>query len=109
MNRTLILALVAGLCVPVATSALAKGDTPARPDSSPKGTINVSCYRGALKTVAWDRPNAVFIEDLRKVGYSYEEATNIGERVCRDEWGVDNPEHKIDTLRQILRETPPHR
>ncbi len=108
MKKTVIMALVAGFALPLGTAAFAAGDTPSPADNDPN-RINVSCYRGLLKTVAWDRPNAVFIEDLRQLGYTYEEAHVIGERVCRDEYGVDDGAYKINLLKKILRETPPRR
>lgn len=103
MKKTfLVVMLAAGLSSHQAVA----NDTPSAPDNDPN-RINVSCYRGPLKTVAWDRPNAVFIEDLVQLGYDYEVAHAIGERVCRDEYGVGNGEHKIATLRRILAENPP--
>ncbi len=106
MKKTIICSLVAGLAVPLTTATIAFG-APSHPESSPKGTINISCYRGALKnTVAWDRPNAVFVEDLITYGYTWEQAHSIGQRVCRDEWGVGDSEHKIKTLKTILRKHP---
>ncbi len=107
MFRVQFAVLAAGLALLGTDPASARSDTPSEPTSSPKGTINVSCYRGPLKTVAWDRPNAVFIEDLRRYGYSFEQAHVIGERVCRDEYGVDNAQHKIETLKRLLREVRP--
>ncbi|MEM9248948.1 MAG: hypothetical protein AAGB05_09660 [Pseudomonadota bacterium] len=77
------------------------------PHDSDPSKINISCYRGALKTVAWDRANSVFIEDLIQLGYSYEKATVIAEHICRDEYGVRNPPHQIEQLREILRTDPP--
>ncbi|NDR59510.1 hypothetical protein [Aliiruegeria sabulilitoris] len=108
MKKTIIATLVAGLTMPLGTAAFANDRSqPAHPESSPKGTIHVSCYRGALKnTVAWDRPNAVFIEDLVKYGYSMEQAHSLGMRVCRDEWGVGDSEHQINTMKRLLREHP---
>ncbi|MDV7141619.1 hypothetical protein R3X27_02880 [Tropicimonas sp. TH_r6] len=107
MKTTLMVALLAGLAIPAGTAAFARGDTPSKPDSSPKGTINISCYRGIARTVAWDRPNAVFVEDLIKYGYGFKEAHIIGERVCRDEWGVGDHGHMKETLLRLLRESPP--
>ena len=109
MNRNFLLAvLAAGLCTQFASDAQAQS-MPSPSDNDPN-RINVSCYRGPLRnTVAWDRPNAVFVEDLIQLGYTYPEAHAIGERVCRDEYGVVNSEHKIATLMSILKESPPRR
>ncbi|WP_068109810.1 hypothetical protein [Tropicimonas marinistellae] len=101
----LIAAMVAGASVFATGNALAD-DLPS-PSDNDRMTINVSCYRGALKTVAWDRPNAVFIDDLLQLGYTPEQADAIGNRVCRDEYGVGNGAHKIETLKKLLKEIPP--
>lgn len=77
------------------------------PSDNDANKITISCYRGPMRTVAWDRPNAVFIDDLVQLGYSREMAHVIGERVCRDEYGVRNPPHQIQSLNRILAQTPP--
>ncbi|MFD0978960.1 MULTISPECIES: hypothetical protein [Tropicimonas] len=100
-------ALAAGLTLGLASSAMAQMKSIPSPADDNPNQINVSCYRGPLKTVAWDRPNAVFIEDLVQLGYSFQEAHAIGERVCRDEYGVGNGDHKIATLMKLLKENPP--
>ncbi|PRY25421.1 hypothetical protein CLV78_102600 [Aliiruegeria haliotis] len=105
MKKLTMVAVAAAIALPVGGAAFAQGK-PSHPESSGKGTINISCYRGALKTVAWDRPNAVFIEDLLSYGYTWKQAHTIGERVCRDEYGVGNGEHKIATLKRLMVEHP---
>lgn len=104
--RTSLIAsiLLAGL----ATQSFAKEatDRPS-PSDTDAAKITISCYRGLVKTVAWDRANAVFLDDLRQLGYSHSVATDIGERVCRDEYGVDDHEHMRKTLIRLMRETPP--
>jgi hypothetical protein len=65
------------------------------------GTITVSCFRGPWKEVIWDRPNAVFVDSLVNVGYTYERAHAIAERVCRDEALVGNPGAMRETMRRI--------
>lgn len=108
MRTLAILALAAGLTGP--TAGVAVADTLSSPADNDPNRINVSCYRGAFRNVvAWDRPNAVFVNDLVQLGYSYPDAHAIGERVCRDERGIGNAEHKISTLRQLMAETPPKR
>ena len=104
MNKfALVAALVAGT---LAGGAAVAGDRPSPIDNDPN-RINISCYRGALPTVAWDRANAVFIQDLMQVGYSYEKATVIAEHICRDEFGVRNAEHQVMRLKEVLRADPP--
>lgn len=98
-------ALLTLLALPLATAVSAK-DMPSRPDTDPS-KITISCFRGPLRVVAWDRPNAVFIDDLVQLGYSRPEAHAIGERVCRDEYGVYNPEYQLQSLGRILAQTPP--
>ena len=69
--------------------------------------ITVSCARFALKGVIWDKPQAVFLDDLVAAGYTQERAYAIGMRVCRDETLVGNPAAMGATMRNILRTTPP--
>lgn len=71
--------------------------------------ITVSCARFSLKGVIWDKPQAVFTDDLVRAGYTYERAHAIGERVCRDEALVGNTAAMGATMRNILRTTPPGR
>jgi len=98
-------ALAAGLIAASATTASAQSMP--SPHNDDPGLINISCYRGWLETVAWDRPNSVFVEDLVQLGYTRDQAMVIGEQICRDEYGVRNPSHQISQLRQILRDDPP--
>ena len=81
-------------------------DMPTKPGSEP-GVITISCFRGPTVDVIWDRPNAVFIEDLVRLGYTYPEAHSIGERICRDEYGVRDSGHMKSSLLEILRKSPP--
>lgn len=98
-------ALAAGLLA--ASATLASAQNLPSPHNSDPNLVNISCYRGWLDTVAWDRPNSVFVEDLVQLGYTRSKATVIGEQICRDEYGVRNPQHQIAQLRQILRDDPP--
>lgn len=78
---------------------------PTKPGSNP-AAITISCFRGPTSNVIWDRPNAVFVEDLVRVGYTYPQAHAIGERVCRDEYGVGNHDHMRMSLVEIMAKTP---
>jgi len=98
--------VTAAMAIPAAAQTVDRSDLPTRPESTP-GQITISCYRGAVKTIAWDRANAIFIDDLRRLGYTFEQATVIGERVCRDEYGYKNPAYLRETLLRLMRETPP--
>lgn len=69
----------------------------------------ISCYRGPWEAVAWDKPNAVFLDDLVEYGYSQTQAMAIGRRVCRDEYGIGNEEYLKATLLRIIAEQPPRR
>ena len=69
-------------------------------------TVVVSCFRGPLREVIWDHPNGVFIESLASLGYSYERATAIAERVCRDRSLVGNPEGLKSVTRGIIQSAP---
>ncbi len=90
----------------VAASSLSAQTLPTKPGSN-AGVITISCFRGPSSSVIWDRPNAVFVEDLVRHGYSYPQAHAIGERVCRDEYGVRQPDYMSTSLLQIMAETPP--
>ncbi|GIT89947.1 hypothetical protein JANAI62_05690 [Jannaschia pagri] len=71
--------------------------------------ITVSCARFSLKGVIWDKPQAVFLDDLVRAGYSPERAYAIGNRICRDEALVGNTAAMGATMRNILRASPPGR
>lgn len=100
--------MLCGLVLGSAPVPILAQSMPSPSDTSAR-QITISCYRGPTRTVAWDRANAVFLDDLRQLGYSQTQATAIGERVCRDEYGVDNPDHLRATLMRIMRETRPAR
>lgn len=107
--RTFLIAatLLTGVVAQAPTVATAQNlELPSPSDNDPS-RITISCYRGPTKTVAWDRANAVFLDDLRQLGYTHSQATDIGERVCRDEYGVDNFSHMRQTLLRLMQETPP--
>ena len=101
-GAALVLACLAGS----SGSAGPKKASPTKPGTD-GNAITISCYRGPTTTVIWDRPNAVFIHDLVKIGYTYPQAHAIGERICRDEHGLDQHEYLITSLRQIMATTPP--
>ncbi|MBM2576247.1 hypothetical protein JQC91_08005 [Jannaschia sp. Os4] len=70
--------------------------------------IRISCDRSLLKNkVVFDRAMGVFLDDLASLGYSNAEAVAIGERVCRDERLVGNPEAMAAQVRNIIRTQPP--
>ena len=48
-----------------------------------------------------------FADDLVQLGYSLSEASWLGERVCRDEYGVYNEEYIADRFKQLLAQNPP--
>lgn len=81
---------------------------PTKPGTSGSEFI-ISCYRGPLKVVYWDRPTAIFIDELVEYGYTPNQATAIGDRVCGDEYGVDDPEWMKAQLRKLIDQTPPGR
>lgn len=71
--------------------------------------IGIECFRGPWHEIIWDRPEVGFTDDLVAYGYSFAEAEAIGTRVCRDPEGVDNPQHLVAVLQQLLRSQPPRR
>lgn len=105
---------IAALAFATVVSATALGTAPALANnaapvaSGASGQrITVKCARYLSRGVIWDRALPVFLDDLTRVGYTLEEAQAIGSRVCRDEAGVGNTQVLGDTMRRILRETPP--
>lgn len=106
MKLRAIAGTVLALSCLAAAGALA--EYPTKPGSNPN-TITISCYRGPTTDVIWDRPNTVFVDDLVKVGYTYPQAYAIAETVCRDEYGVHQPEYQKTSLREIMAKTPPSR
>ena len=94
-----------GLCLGLASGAAAHGTGTThlkayRVTTTPGPVIHVSCYRGPWKDVIWDRPNAVFLDSLRAIGYDFPTSSAIAERICRDQNLVGHPEAmKAEMLR----------
>jgi len=105
--------LLSALAVASAVTALSVADAKAKrkPFPAQPGMTGVefviSCYRGPFSAVAWDRPNAIFLDELVEYGYNQEEVIMIVKRVCRDEYGVRNEDWMRDTLLRLLVEQPP--
>ncbi len=106
MKRLAISAVALALSLPASAALADRARLPTKPGSNPD-VITISCFRGPTANVIWDRPNAVFIEDLVRLGYSYPQAQAIAERVCRDEYGVGQPEYLKATLLDLMARTPP--
>jgi len=111
MKNALVLAAI---CAAFAAPAMAGGKKGYKHSHhgayGPTGTqIVVSCFRGPWNDVIWDRPNAVFIDSLVAIGYDFTTAHAIGERVCRDEALVGNPEGMRETMLRIYRDRASHR
>ena len=70
-------------------------------------TVLVSCYRGPLKEVIWDRPEPVFIDTLVAAGYDYPTAHAMAERICRDRSLVGNREALRGTAQGVVNSYPP--
>ncbi|WP_102107509.1 hypothetical protein [Oceaniglobus roseus] len=103
-----ILALATVLAAALATPTLAdhKLNHPAyrfSPDTPPgRLVVTVSCFRGPWKEIIWDHANPVFIDSLVNVGYSYESASAIANRICRDKSLVnDNEALRLETVRVL--------
>lgn len=102
MKSTLI---TAALLTAIALPAGAQ-DLPFPIDDDPN-KVHVSCYRGYFRTVAWDRPNSVFVEDLVQLGYTFPQADAIGAAICRDERGVRNKRYMRERFIDIYATYPP--
>lgn len=92
-------AVIIALCSPAAADKALGGGADGR------ATITVSCFRGPLDVVVWDRPRAVFIDSLVAAGYDYAEATAIGTRVCRDEALLNDRGALASEMRRIYNTT----
>ncbi|OWU70547.1 hypothetical protein ATO3_19995 [Marinibacterium profundimaris] len=101
MSRGLLGMALASM-IPLGAAAL---DYPTRPGTAPN-QITISCFRGLVDAVVWDRPNAVFVDDLVRIGYEYPQAYAIAQTVCRDEYGVNNPGYMTQRLQQLMATTP---
>ena len=97
---------LAALCLS-AVPSLASAHASRGAAAAQRVTIPVACFRGPWHEIIWDRPEVRFTDALVAYGYSYAEAEAIGFRVCRDPEGVDNPQHSVDVMHQILRTNPP--
>jgi len=89
-----------------------KGDAGRHYEKAPRATaqpIIVSCFRGPWKDVIWDRPNAKFVDSLVSLGYDFPTAHAIGERVCRDEALVNNPDGLRAEILRIVKSAPRRR
>lgn len=102
------LLLIAGFAAAASFSATqsAAQDLPTRPNTDAPA-ITISCFRGPWREVIWDKPNAVFLDGLTRIGYSPAQAYAIGRRVCRDEYGLKDPEYLKSTFRRLIAEKPP--
>ncbi|KIT16493.1 hypothetical protein [Jannaschia aquimarina] len=107
MNKVIATALLAAAAT-VGSAPAAVADHHAS-GLRPGEQITIKCARYIARSdrVIWDRPMAVFLDDLRRIGYSPERAEAIGNRVCRDGALVNNAEGLAATMREILRTTPP--
>lgn len=91
--------------LPLSAAAI---EYPTQPGTKP-GQITISCFRGPFEVVVWDRPNAVFVDDLVRLGYEYPQAYAIAQTVCRDEYALHNEGYMIQRLHQLMAATPPAR
>ena len=71
--------------------------------------IHVACWRGPWKEVIWDHPEAMFLDDLRAIGYDFPTSRAIAERICRDQSLVNNPEGLKSTMIRIYYDSAAYR
>ncbi|MDU8926506.1 hypothetical protein RXV86_03825 [Alisedimentitalea sp. MJ-SS2] len=71
-----------------------------------KTTINVSCYRGPLEAVIWDRANPKFVDSLVSQGYSSATASVLADSICRNPGLVANPDRIGPAIRAMIAATP---
>lgn len=70
------------------------------------GTVVVSCYRGPWRETLWDRPEGVFLDSLVGAGYDFLTAQAIGDRICKDEALVGDPEALSAEAARVLAASP---
>jgi hypothetical protein len=68
--------------------------------------IHVSCFRGPLKAVIWDRANPEFIESFVTYGYSRKTAMALADSICRDQNLVDPSDDMVAAVRALMAATP---
>lgn len=68
--------------------------------------IEVSCYRGPLKAVIWDRANPGFVESLVAYGFSNATANTMADGICRNPVFVDDPKKLAPAVQAIVAATP---
>lgn len=95
------------LATGLATPATARGT--AGGVEAGEGVVVVSCYRGPIRQTIWDYPEPVFIDSLVGVGYDYGSAEAIGDRVCRDETLVGDPEALRAEVERLIAAAPADR
>ncbi|PTX56029.1 hypothetical protein C8N43_0679 [Litoreibacter ponti] len=69
-------------------------------------SITVACYRGPWEQVYWDRAKPEFYDSLTRAGFSPERAQALGDRVCRDQALVNNPEAMRREASRLIATTP---
>ncbi|WP_375262047.1 hypothetical protein [Palleronia sp.] len=103
MIRLAAAALVAsGLAAPAVAGAGTHGYVPTQ--YAPR--VVVSCFRGPWQQIIWDHPNAVFVDSLVGIGYSFERASAIANRVCKDGSLVNNADGLKATTEAIIANSP---
>lgn len=105
MRTSFLMATVAA-ALSLSSGATLAQQFPSKPGANAPD-FTISCFRGPWRQVIWDRPNAIFLDDLVKLGYTETEALSIGTRICRDEYGVGQPDYLMATLRELIATQPP--
>lgn len=103
MIRLVTAALVASA---LATPAVADGGTHGYAPAQTAPQVVASCFRGPWQQIIWDHPNAVFVDSLVNIGYSFERASAIANRVCKDKSLVNNPAGLKSTTETIIASSP---
>lgn len=100
--------LATGFAAPAMAQGTAKGTGGGGVEAG-EGVVVVSCYRGPIRQTIWDYPEPVFIDSLVGVGYDYGSAEAIGDRVCRDETLVGDPEALRAEVERLIAAAPADR
>lgn len=72
-----------------------------------KQQVRIVCFRGPTSETIWDKPRAVFIDDLVTLGYDFSEASAIANLICTDATAVGQPELLKERLLAAIAQNPP--
>ena len=112
MIKTLTAAAVIAVAAPAAfaeSRSQARGYAEGGAMSYGQKTVTVSCFRGPWVETIWDHPHPIFIDSLVNVGYSYERAQGLANRICQDVSLVGDHAAMVAATVNAINAQPPRR